>query len=165
MAPTYPQFELDRQLCFALHRASRAVVRAYGPLLDGTGITYPQYLVLLVLWDDPDRSLPVVDIGRRLHLDTGTLTPLLKRLEALGYVSRARDAVDERRVLVSVTPEGLDLRDRLAQVPATLYGGLGLEPEAAISLHRDLVQLTERLEAAEGGARRTDPARQGGSGS
>src|SRR6202012_2765676 len=108
----YPQLELDRQLCFALYTASRAVVRAYAPLLEDAGLTYPQYVTMLALWQDPGQSCSVGELGVRLHLDSGPLTPLLTRLAAMGYVSRSRDPGDERRVLVTVTGEGLALRDR-----------------------------------------------------
>ena len=124
---SYPQLELDRQLCFALYTASRAVVRTYGPLLDEAGLTYPQYVTLLALWEDPERSRSVGELGERLHLDSGTLTPLLKQLASMGYVTRARDADDERRVLVTLTAEGLTLRERLAGVPESFLGCLGLD--------------------------------------
>ncbi len=143
----YEQLELDRQLCFALYAASRAVVRAYGPLLDGAGLTYPQYVAMLALWGAPDARLTVGELGRLLHLDTGTLTPLLKRLEGLGYVRRRRDVVDERRVRVEVTAAGLALRDQVACVPAELFAATGLDGPAAEQLRRQLVELTAHLEA------------------
>ena len=102
----YPQLDLDRQLCFALYTASRAVVRIYAPLLEDAGLTYPQYVTMLVLWEDPDRPRSIGELGERLHLDSGTLTPLLKRLASMGYVTRSRDAEDERRVLVTLTADG-----------------------------------------------------------
>jgi DNA-binding MarR family transcriptional regulator len=145
----YPQLELDRQLCFALYTASRAVVRAYGPLLEDTGLTYPQYITMLVLWEDEERPKSVGELGGRLRLDSGTLTPLLKRLAAMGYVTRSRDARDERRVLVSLTAEGLALRDRLASVPEALIERCqGFEPADAASLHDQLVALTAALEVS-----------------
>jgi DNA-binding MarR family transcriptional regulator len=144
----HPQLQLDRQLCFALYTASRAVVRAYGPLLAGTGLTYPQYLTLLVLWEEPLRPWAVGQLGERLHLDSGTLTPLLKRLASTGYVTRSRDAQDERRVLVSVTAEGLSLRDRLASVPQSLFEQCqGLDAAGAQALRDQLVALTAALES------------------
>jgi MarR family transcriptional regulator, organic hydroperoxide resistance regulator len=149
MASPYAQLELDRQICFALYAASRAVVRAYGPLLEEAGLTYPQYLTMLVLWEAPDEGLPVGELGHRLHLDSGTLTPLLKRLEALGYVHRRRDPADERRVLVSLTATGTDLRDRVASVPATLLQRAGLELGEAQALRDELTRLTAVLEAAD----------------
>jgi DNA-binding MarR family transcriptional regulator len=143
----YPQFELDRQLCFALYTASRAVVRAYAPLLEDAGLTYPQYVTLLVLWEDPDQPRSIGGLGERLHLDSGTLTPLLKRLAAMGYVTRSRDAEDERRVLVTVTAEGLALRDRLAAVPESFLACLGTDVAGASALRDQLTALTSSLEA------------------
>ncbi len=102
------QIRIDAQLCFALYATSRAVTQAYGPLLAPLGVTYPQYLVLLVLWQDD--GLSVGEIGARLFLDSGTLTPLLKRLEVQGLVARRRDPKDERAVRVSLTPAGGRLR-------------------------------------------------------
>jgi DNA-binding MarR family transcriptional regulator len=146
----YPQLELDRQLCFALYTASRAVVRTYAPLLEDAGLTYPQYLTMLVLWEDPDSSRTVGELGERLHLDSGTLTPLLKRLTAMGYVTRSRDAHDERRVLVSLTPEGTALRDRLAAVPESFLACLGIDAPGAETLRDQLTALTAGLEARMG---------------
>ena len=143
----FPQLELDRQLCFALYTASRAVVRAYAPLLEGAGLTYPQYVTLLVLWEDPDRPRSIGELGERLHLDSGTLTPLLKRLAAMGYVTRSRDAEDERRVLVTLTPEGLALRARLAAVPESFLACLGMDVAGASALRDQLTALTSSLEA------------------
>src|SRR5258708_33854967 len=102
----YPQLELDRQLCFALYTASRAVVRTYAPLLEDAGLTYPQYVTMLVLWEDPDRPRSIGELGERLHLDTAPLTPLLKRLASIGSWSRSRDAEDERRAPLALTRRG-----------------------------------------------------------
>jgi MarR family transcriptional regulator, organic hydroperoxide resistance regulator len=143
----YPQLELDRQLCFALYTASRAVVRTYAPLLEDAGLTYPQYVTMLVLWEDPDRPRSIGELGERLHLDSGTLTPLLKRLTSMGYVTRSRDAEDERRVLVTVTAEGLALRDRLAAVPESFLACLGMDITDASTLRDQLTALTASLEA------------------
>jgi DNA-binding MarR family transcriptional regulator len=143
----YPQLELDRQLCFALYTASRAVVRSYAPLLEDAGLTYPQYVTMLVLWEDPGRPRSIGELGERLHLDSGTLTPLLKRLAAMGYVTRSRDAEDERRVLVTVTAEGLALRDRLAAVPESFLACLGMGVADATALRDQLAALTVSLEA------------------
>jgi MarR family transcriptional regulator, organic hydroperoxide resistance regulator len=142
---SYPQLELDRQLCFALYTASRAVVRTYGPLLDEVGLTYPQYITLLVLWEEPQRPQSVGELGDRLHLDSGTLTPLLKRLASMGYVTRARDADDERRVLVTLTADGAALRDRLAEVPQSFLHCLGMDPAEAGALRDQLAALTASL--------------------
>ena len=104
------EISIDAQLCFALYATSRAVTQAYGPLLAPLGVTYPQYLVLLVLWQND--HLSVGEIGARLFLDSGTLTPLLKRLEARGLVARRRDPKDERAVRVSLTPAGRRLHGK-----------------------------------------------------
>jgi DNA-binding MarR family transcriptional regulator len=137
---TPPQLELDRQLCFPLYAASRALIRIYGPHLDPLGLTYPQYLTMLALWETPDGAT-VGDIGRRLHLDSGTLTPLLKRLEAAGLVARHRDAADERRVLVQPTELGMALRERAEDVPLAVAAQLGLSPSDGATLHRLLHRL------------------------
>ncbi len=120
---------LDRQLCFALYAASGLVTRAYRPLLEPLGLTYPQYLAMLVLWERAPRT--VGDLGEALDLDSGTLTPLLKRLETAGFVSRTRDPADERRVLVALTDAGLALRERAAAVPQAMACALPLPPEVA----------------------------------
>ena len=143
----YPQLELDRQLCFALYTASRAVVRAYAPLLEDAGLTYPQYVTMLVLWEDPGRPRSIGELGERLYLDSGTLTPLLKRLASMGYLTRSRDAEDERRVLVRLTAEGLALRDRLAAVPESFLACLGMDVADASALRDKLTELAASLEA------------------
>lgn len=119
--PSAPR--LDNQVCFALYTASRLVTRAYRPLLDELGLTYAQYLALLVLWERRDQGEPpaaVKDLGQRLLLDSGTLTPLLKRLERQGLITRTRDEHDERTLRIALTPAGSALSERAAQVPAQL---------------------------------------------
>src|SRR4029453_1547802 len=106
---------LDRQVCFALYSASKAATAVYRPVLESLGLTYPQYLVMLVLWEAAPRS--VRELGAELGLDSGTLSPLLKRLEGLGFIERNRAADDERRVDVSLTPEGRDLSAGAAAMP------------------------------------------------
>ncbi|MBC9226386.1 MarR family transcriptional regulator [Aeromicrobium sp. 636] len=141
----YPQLALDRQLCLPLYAASRAVTRRYTELLAEVGLTYPQYLCLLALWDAGE-PLSVGELGARLHLDSGTLTPLLKRMEAAGLVSRSRDESDERRVLVSVTDQGWALRPRVADVPLRLVQGMGLEQADGDALRSLLDHLLAELE-------------------
>lgn len=138
---------LDQQLCFALYAASRAVVRSYAPLLGPEGLTYPQYLTLLVLGESPDVPVTVGELGRRLHLDSGTVTPLLKRLEAMGIVHRRRDADDERRVLVGLTTDGVDLVGRLGSVPHQLARTVGMDLAEVRRLRDQLTLLVEVLEA------------------
>lgn len=111
--------DLDNQLCFSLYRASRSVTRAYRPLLEELGLTYPQYLVMLVLWQAGE-PVGVNDIGARLGLDSGTLTPLLRRLDAAGLVTRERGRDDERRRVIALTPAGADLRERAADIPGRM---------------------------------------------
>ena len=118
-----PQLLLENQFCFALYTASRAVVRAYQPLLAPLGLTYPQYLVLLVLWEDDGQSVRA--LGDRLALDSGTLTPLVRRLEAQGLVKKARDVDDVRVIRVTLTGKGRALEKKAAGVPAALACAAG----------------------------------------
>jgi MarR family transcriptional regulator, organic hydroperoxide resistance regulator len=129
---------LDHQLCFALYAASLAMTKLYKPLLDPLGLTYPQYLVMLVLWQGD--GLTVSMLGERLALDSGTLTPLLKRLESSGQVQRLRDSADERRVLLQLTPAGRALKARALSVPQTIAAASGCELG-------ELASLTARLQA------------------
>lgn len=116
---TNAMLQLDNQLCFALYSASLAMTKLYKPLLEELGLTYPQYLVMLVLWERD--GLMVSELGARLYLDSGTLTPLLKRLEASAYVSRLRAVDDERRVYVTLTSLGRKLKTRAAKIPACIF--------------------------------------------
>jgi MarR family transcriptional regulator, organic hydroperoxide resistance regulator len=147
MASRHAQLDLDLQLCFPLYAASRAVVRAYGPLLSEVGLTYPQYLVLLALWG-VDEPMTVGELGRRLRLDTGTLTPLLKRLERAGHVRRSRDEHDERRVLVAVTEQGRALQEDVAHVPAAIVEALRMDLDDAVRLRTLLDQVIDELDPA-----------------
>ncbi|NNM54736.1 MAG: MarR family transcriptional regulator [Spirochaetales bacterium] len=110
--------KLDNQLCFSIYAASRAITRAYRPILEQYGLTYPQYLVLLTLWERD--CLPVGEIGRRLYLDSGTLTPLLKRMELTGFLDRQRGVADERKVEVRLTEKGKALRQVAVEIPKSL---------------------------------------------
>ena len=139
----HPQLDLDLQLCFPLYAASRGLVRAYAPLLEPHGLTYPQYLTMLALWSGPPEQT-VGAIGDRLRLDSGTLTPLLKRLEAAGLVTRRRDPDAERRVVVSLTERGEALQDDVAGVPAALVESVGLTVDDGIALR----QILDRMLAA-----------------
>ena len=135
---------LDNQLCFALYAASHAIKKAYRPLLDDLGLTYPQYLILLVLWTDD--GLKVSDIGSRLHLDSGTLTPVLKRLESVGLITRARRAQDEREVEISLTPEGRKLRDRAVGVRKEIVHQLKMSEDEIAALRGDLNAMIATLD-------------------
>ena len=127
---------LDRQLCFALYGAANRVTRLYRPLLDALGLTYPQYLAMLVLWETSPRTVGA--LGEALDLESSTLTPLLKRLETQGLVARTRDPEDERRVIVALTPAGAALRDKATAVPEQLFCKLNLKLD-------ELGDLRERL--------------------
>lgn len=116
------QLKLENQLCFPVYAASRLITRIYQPYLDEIGITYPQYLVLLVLWEKDE--VTVNEISRKLFLNTNTTTPLLKRLEAQGLVTRRRSGEDERKVIIALTPKGKKLQSRAAGIPAKLSEGL-----------------------------------------
>lgn len=141
---------LDNQLCFALYAATNRLTRLYQPLLGELGITYPQYLVLMMLWESEceHRSTSVGAIGRALDLDSGTLTPLLKRMEAAGLVQRQRDPADERRVLVSLTDAGWQLRERAEQVPARLACRIPMSRAEADALREQLKRFQQLLARA-----------------
>jgi len=134
---------LDRQLCFALYAASHAMTKAYKPLLEPLGLTYPQYLVMLVLWQQD--GLTVSQAGERLGLDSGTLTPLLKRLQAAGLVQRLRDTGDERRVRLQLTPAGRTLRDRALPIPQALTAASGCGVDEIGALVQRLAELRRSL--------------------
>jgi MarR family transcriptional regulator, organic hydroperoxide resistance regulator len=136
---------LDNQLCFALYSASLAMTKLYKPLLDELGLTYPQYLVMLVLWEGD--GLMVSELGQRLSLDSGTLTPLLKCLESAGLVSRLRDAADERRVHIHRTAAGRRLKSRAAKVPACMLAASQCSIPELLQLTEQVRALRERLAA------------------
>jgi MarR family transcriptional regulator, organic hydroperoxide resistance regulator len=135
------ELALDRQLCFALYAATRAMTQLYRPVLDDLGLTYPQYLVLLVLWER--ESATVSELGAALALDSGTLSPLLKRLEAAGLVTRTRARTDERSVRIGLTETGAALRERAACVPGQLARAVGMPAAEVEELRRTLVRLTD----------------------
>lgn len=140
---------LDDQLCFALYAASRAMTSCYRPMLDELGLTYPQYLVMLVLWERGDT--PVTGIGNALQLETGTLSPLLKRLEAMGLVTRTRQSDDERSVLVALTAAGRELEGSTAAVQKRIGEASGMSWPEMSALRETLHELTDRLRAAPRG--------------
>lgn len=143
---TYEQLKLDNQLCFPIYAASRLITRAYQPHLDDLGITYPQYLVLMVLWETD--GLSVHDISERLILNTNTLTPLLKRMEAQGLVTRTRSSQDERVVRIQLSAKGKALREEAADIPLRLNERLqesNLNLEQLLELKANLHRLIEFL--------------------
>jgi DNA-binding MarR family transcriptional regulator len=136
---------LDNQLCFALYSTSLAMTKLYKPLLDELGLTYPQYLAMLVLWEKD--GLSVSELGERLFLDSGTLTPLLKRLESAGLVARLRDVQDERRVHISLTAAGRKLKSRAARIPGCILSASQCSIPELVALTQQVQALRQRLVA------------------
>jgi DNA-binding MarR family transcriptional regulator len=134
---------LDRQLCFALAVASRSVIGAYKPILEPMGVTHPQYLVMLALWEREPRSLG--DLAAALRLEPATLSPLVKRLEVAGLVTRERSAADERQLAVRLTPDGRALRSRAEQVPPQVVEALGVDLDELTELHTRLTAIIDRI--------------------
>jgi DNA-binding MarR family transcriptional regulator len=139
---------LGNQLCFAIYSTAHAFNRVYKPLLDRLGLTYPQYLVMLVLWERD--GLPVKDIGARLFLDSGTLTPLLKRLEAADLLKRTRSTEDERQVLIALTSRGHALWEKARAVPQAILAASDCSVSELSAMKNELVALRDRLNAALG---------------
>ncbi len=145
MADT-PMQTIDQMLCFAVYSAGHAFTRFYKPRLDALDLTYPQYLVFLVLWERDD--ITVKALGDKLFLDSGTITPLIKRLEGRGLVQRRRDEDDERQVRITLTPEGRALRGKAMAVPLAVMKGAGLSLDEAGTLQAELLALRARLDMA-----------------
>ena len=135
----YEALKLENQLCFPLYACAREVVKKYKPFLDDIDLTYTQYVTMMVLWEKP--SVTSKEIGERLHLDSGTLTPVIKKLAEKGLVTRNRSAEDERNLVVALTDAGLALRDRAACIPGQMGKCICLSPEDARNLYRILYQL------------------------
>ena len=140
---TNAMLELDNQLCFALYSTSLAMTKVYKPLLDALGLTYPQYLAMLVLWERD--GLMVSELGERLFLDSGTLTPLLKRLEASGLVSRLRAVEDERRVHITLTPAGRTLKAQAAKIPGCIMNATQCTIPELLALTQQMQALRQQL--------------------
>ncbi|WP_328855271.1 MarR family transcriptional regulator [Microbispora hainanensis] len=138
---------LDDKMCFALYAASRAVTALYRPILDEMGLTYPQFLVLLVLWDGPEEGVAVKELGGALQLDYGTMTPLLKRLEANGLLRRERRVDDERTVQITLTEKGAALRERSDAVFTSVGDAMALEPDEFARTLTTLRRLTANVTA------------------
>ena len=145
-APADAPLLLGNQLCFAVYSTAHAFTRFYKPLLGRLGLTYPQYLVMLVLWERD--GVPVKDIGERLFLDSGTLTPLLKRLEAAGLLKRTRSSEDERQVLIALTPQGHALKEKARGVPQSILAASECSVAELSALKREMAALRDRLNAA-----------------
>jgi MarR family transcriptional regulator, organic hydroperoxide resistance regulator len=134
---------LDNQLCFAVYSTAHVFNRVYKPLLDRLGLTYPQYLVMLVLWERD--GVPVKDIGEKLFLDSGTLTPLLKRLEAAELVKRTRSTEDERQVLIALTSRGQALREKAKALPQAILAASACSVTELVTMKNELIALRDRL--------------------
>lgn len=138
---------LDNQLCFAIYACSRSLTRLYRPLLKQLSVTYPQYLVLMVLWENNQQS--VTELGKRLLLDSGTLTPLLKRMENSGIIQRIRSQKDERKVVVRITEKGRDLKKQAYKIPEKIFCQSGLTIKEFVRMKNDLEQLLGRIRMQE----------------
>ena len=142
-----PSVALDDQLCFALYAAARAVTARYRPMLEAIGLTYPQYLVMMLLWEQDNQT--VGQLGTRLALDSGTLSPLLKRLTAAGLVTRHRRVEDERSVSIALTDEGRALRDQAFTISKEMIGAIGFDTQEFAELKGRLQLLVERVNRGE----------------
>ncbi|MBE6061080.1 transcriptional regulator, SarA/Rot family [Clostridium sp. UBA5988] len=136
--------KLENQICFSLYAASREVIKLYKSILDKHNLTYTQYLAMLVLWEK--EKMTVKDIGKRLHLDSGTLTPLLKKLESMGLITRHRDVNDDRVVIIELTEAGLKLKSEILDVPGEVFCKLNISNDEAKELKRNLDNLLQSLE-------------------
>jgi len=141
------ELKLENQLCFPLYAAARKVTSAYTPLLKPLGITYTQYIVLMVLWDQ--KEVTVGKLGERLYLDNGTLTPLLKKLEQEGYVIRTRSKEDERSVIVSLTEKGSALKEKCASIPSSVGSCIPLNTQEAVTLYALLYKVLNKINAED----------------
>lgn len=139
MPDKYEALKLKNQLCFPLYACAKEVVRKYKPFLDEIDLTYTQYITMMVLWEK--REINVKELGECLFLDSGTLTPVLKKLEQKKYITRRRAQEDERNVIINLTDEGERLKDRAVEIPAKMSACIKIEPEEAVVLHRILYKL------------------------
>ncbi len=137
---------LENQLCFRLYSASKEVVRRYRPYLEPLGLTYTQYLAMMVVW--AEEEIPVKELGRQLGLESSTLTPLLKKLEKAGFITRTRSIEDERVTLITLTDEGRNLHDRAIEVPSCMTKDLCIDQDIALELVRALDAFNEQIEAS-----------------
>lgn len=143
----YELLMLDNQLCFSLYVCSKEIIKKYKPLLDPYGLTYTGYIIMLALWEED--NVTVKDLGKKLYLDSGTLTPMLKKLELQNYIKRIRSSSDERNVFIQLTQKGLELKTEAIHIPESLICTLDLEPQYAGDLLRGLHEMMRKLEAGE----------------
>ncbi len=143
----YDLLKLDNQLCFSLYVCSKEIIRKYKPLLDPYGLTYTGYIILLALWEED--NITVKELGKRLYLDSGTLTPMLKKMEAQGYITRTRSASDERNVYIALTQKGKNLKTDAVEIPKCLICELQLTPQFAYELLQGLHTMMQKLGAGD----------------
>ena len=143
MRNKYDVLKIENQLCFPLYACSREVIKQYTPFLDEIGLTYTQYITMMVLWEQ--KEIQVKELGQKLFLDSGTLTPVLKKLEEKGLVSRRRSKEDERNLIATLTDEGKILKKKAAGIPAQMAQCLSLEPEETAELYRILYKILEQV--------------------
>ena len=143
MADKYPQLKLENQICFPIYACAKEVTKAYKPFLDELDLTYTQYITMMVMWEH--KELKVKEVGKYLYLDSSTLTPLLKRLEEKGYITRRRSAEDERDLIVTLTEQGEALKEKASSVPEKLGSCIALEPQKAQALYALLYELLGKL--------------------
>ncbi len=141
--PKDEALKLDNQLCFALYVCSKEIIKKYKPLLDPLGLTYTGYITLLALWEEDE--VTVKDLGRKLYLDSGTLTPLLKKLEASGYIKRIRSVSDERKVVIKLTKDGQELKSKAYEIPQDLICSVKFEAADAANLLSNLHKIMEKI--------------------
>ena len=139
MASEYDSLKLDNQICFPLYAASREIIKQYRPLLEELDLTYTQYIAMMVLWEE--QAISVKELGEKLFLDSGTLTPVLKALEKKGYITRRRSSEDERVLIAEITGTGMALRDEALCVPGKMASCVSLEPAEAMELYRILYKI------------------------
>jgi DNA-binding MarR family transcriptional regulator len=144
MEPGGSALKLDNQLCFALYACTREITKFYHPLLRELGLTYTQYVTLLALWEQD--HITVKQLGIRLYLDSGTLTPLLKKLEAMGLLTRVRDKADERNVIIALTEQGVQLKEKALDIPVQLFFQAGVSAEEADALRKQITVILQKVQ-------------------
>lgn len=147
MNKNYDSLKLENQLCFPLYACSKEIVRRYQPLLNELDLTYTQYITMMVMWEE--KEVNVKTLGKKLFLDSGTLTPLLKKLETKGYITRNRSKDDERNIIISVTEIGMQLKEKAKDVPVEIAKCVNLSQEEALAMHKGLYKILDYFKSEE----------------
>ena len=147
MKEDYSNLKLESQLCFPLYACSKEIVKRYKPLLDELDLTYTQYITMMVLWEE--KEINVKSLGSKLFLDSGTLTPLLKKLELKGYIKRSRATEDERNLIIKITEKGMDLRKKAKTIPKAISKCVNLTPEEATNLYKTLYKILDTIDVGK----------------